>query len=134
MSTFIKRLLNFGKSNAGTIKKSENKPQVNSIPENIKMNVKGQRVTNDTDGPNINLNTLDRQIYGKEKGPEMLETSIRKKVWFGLFCICLYFLFIYKLIRYRLHADDLDIMEREVNEEMRVKIKVKKLQEEGKKH
>jgi hypothetical protein len=38
-----------------------------------------------------------------------------------------YFYATYKLIRYRLKADDLDLMEREVNEEFKIKTKINEI-------
>jgi len=85
--SFIKRVLNFGKlSGKKPIKEVPN----DKIPENVKINLKGQRVMDETDGPNINIGSLDRQMYEKEKGPEMLETAVRKKVWFGMFMMAFY--------------------------------------------
>ena len=104
------------------------KNKINTEPsktDGIKMNIKGQRVVQG-DGPNINPSTLDKDLYRRSSGPPMLNMRTRIKVWGGLGCFILYTYLTYRLILYRLKADDLDLMEREVYEDVIIK---KKLEE-----
>ncbi len=89
----------------------------------FKVNVKGQRVMENSDGVGVNKYNFDN-MNKKDKGPPMLSMSTRIKVWGALFGVGVYFCFCYKLIKYRLKADDLDLMEREVNEEYKLKLKI----------
>lgn len=93
----------------------------------IKMNLKGQRVANHFDSANLNINLNEAEFVGKEKGPPMLNMSTRLKVWGALFCVGAYFYLCYRLIIFRLKADDLDLMEREVNDEFKLKTKINEL-------
>lgn len=118
MSNFLGNFLKFKqKVNTSGANKLKQKTQ-----EDFKMNLKGQRVTQSTDGPG-----LDFDIPIKEKGPPMLNMRTRVKVWAALFGMGVYFYLCYKLIRFRLKADDLDLMEREVNEEYKLKMKLKEI-------
>ena len=121
MSKAIKSL--FSKfSKTKTTPKTEN-----YIKEGVKMNVKGQRVIDNDSGPNLKITSLDNDRYRMEKGPVMLNSRIRLKVWMMLICVGFYFIFWYKLELYRLKSDDLDLMEREVMEDQKMKKKVKEL-------
>jgi hypothetical protein len=91
--------------------------------DGVKMNVKGQRVIQG-DGPNINTSTLEKELYRRSSGPPMLNMRTRIKVWGALCGVLLYTYLTYKLIRYRLKADDLDLMEREVYEDVIIKKKL----------
>jgi hypothetical protein len=93
----------------------------------IKMNLKGQRVQNIYDSGNFNINLNEAEYTGKEKGPPMLNMRTRIKVWGALCLVGLYFYLSYRLIIFRLKADDLDLMEREVNEEFKLKKKIQEL-------
>jgi hypothetical protein len=103
--------------------KTKEKKQNN---EAIKMNVKGQRVS-EGEGATMNASTLEKDLYRKSSGPPMLNMRTRIKIWGAMFGVGLYFYATYKLIRYRLNADDLDLMEREVNEEFKIKRKINEL-------
>ncbi len=94
--------------------------------ESVRMNLKGQRVET-TEGPNINISTLENELFKKSSGPNMLNMKTRFKIWGAMFCVGLYFYLTYRLIIYRLKSDDLDLMEREVNEEFRIKKKLNEL-------
>jgi hypothetical protein len=94
--------------------------------EGIKINMKGQRVNHNIES-NFGMSTFDTEMQGIEKGPPMLNMRTRVKVWGALFCAGLYFYLCYRLIIFRLKADDLDLMEREVNEEFKLKTKLKEL-------
>ena len=91
--------------------------------EGFKINVKGQRVLENPDGVGFNNYNHD-YMHKTDKGTPMLNMRTRIKVWGAMGFTIVYFYLCYKLIRYRLKADDLDIMEREVNEEFRLKLKV----------
>ncbi len=94
--------------------------------DNIKMNLKGQRVM-EGEGANMNLSTLDKDLYRKSSGPPMLNMRTRLKIWGAMFSVCLYVYATYRLIIYRLKSDDLDLMEREVNEEFKIRRKIDEL-------
>ena len=117
-----------------TFKNFMNKINKNSAPrtenftkEGFKMNVKGQRVVENDSGPSLKMSSLDNELYKKSKGPQMLSTKVRFKVWMMMFGVMVYFYVWYKLLLYRLKSDDLDLMEREVREEESIKRKVKEL-------
>ncbi len=93
----------------------------------ITMNLKGQRVQSSFDSANFNINLNEAEYAGKEKGPPMLNMRTRVKVWGAFLCVGVYFYLSYRLIIFRLKADDLDLMEREVNEEFKLKTKIKEL-------
>ncbi len=99
----------------------------NFTKEGFKMNVKGQRVVDNESGPNLRITSLDNELYKKEKGPIMLNSKVRFKVWMMMSGVILYFYVWYKLLLYRLKSDDLDLMEREVKEEETLKTKIKEL-------
>jgi hypothetical protein len=119
MSKVFKKFFDYKKNVNNTNKNTEN---LNN--EGFKMNIKGQRVAENFDGPNLNLANLDRDLYRKEKGPPMLNMQTRFRVWRALFGVGVYFYLCYRLILYRLKSDDLDLMEREVNEQFKLKKKV----------
>ena len=54
----------------------------------------------------------------------MLPRFQRFKVWFALLAIGGWFMGCYTLVAYRLKSDDLELMEREVYEELRMKKEV----------
>jgi hypothetical protein len=118
MSLFTK-FLNF-KNKVNSASPSEKMAQ-----EGIKINIKGQRVQQVMDNSNLNVSAMDLDM--REKGPPMLNMKTRIKVWGALGLAGVYFYLCYKLIIYRLKADDLDLMEREVNEEFKLKRKLKEI-------
>ena len=94
-----------------------------------KMNVKGQKAyssASDPGGiyPEINQGAIERQFYGLDTGPRMLPRAQRLKVWLALSAIGLWFTGCFSLVAYRLRSDDLELMEREVYEELKVKKEV----------
>ena len=91
--------------------------------EGFKVNVKGQRVVENQDGVGLNRYNLD-YMSKKDKGPPMLNMRTRLKVWGALFGVGVYFYLCYRLIKFRLKSDDLELMEREVNEEYKLKMKI----------
>ncbi len=91
--------------------------------EGFKVNVKGQRVLENQDGVGLNKYNLD-YMSKKDKGPPMLSMRTRIKVWGSLFGVVGYFYFCYRLIKFRLKSDDLDLMEREISEEYKLKLKI----------
>lgn len=90
---------------------------------NFKVNVKGQRVMENSDGVGLNKYNLD-YMSKKDRGPPMLSMRTRLKVWGSLLGVGVYFYLCYRLIKFRLKADDLDLMEREVSEEYKLKLKI----------
>ena len=79
--------------------------------------------------PEVNQGTIERQFYGIESGPRMLPRQQRLKVWLALTAIGLWFTGCFSLVAYRLKSDDLELMEREVYEELKVKKEVQRFQE-----
>lgn len=96
----------------------------------FKVNVKGQRVMENTDGVGLNKYNLD-YMNKKDKGPPMLSMRTRIKVWGALLGVGVYFYLCYRLIKFRLKADDLDLMEREVNDEYKLKLKIDKFNKDN---
>ena len=99
-----------------------------------KMNVKGQKAYNSGAAasgafPEVNQAQIERQFYGIETGPRMPPRAQRFKVWGALGAIGLWFTGCFSLVAYRLRSDDLELMEREVYEELRVKKEVERFQE-----
>ena len=62
----------------------------------------------------------------------MLTRKQRLMSWWGLCVICFWFGGCYRLISYRLRADDLELMEREVLEELSMKKDVERFIKSGK--
>ena len=120
MSNIFKQI--FNKKNNVNLSKSKNVDL-----DQIKMNLKGQRVNNHFDSANFNVNLDESENLGKEKGPPMLNMKTRVRVWGALFAVGVYFYLTYRLIIFRLKADDLDLMEREVNDQFVLKTKIKNL-------
>lgn len=91
--------------------------------EEFKMNMKGQRVFNRAES--VNIQTPPEDIFRKkDTGPQMLSTKLRLKVWLALMSFGVYFYLTYRLIKFRLKSDDLELMEREVKEEFKLKTKL----------
>ena len=59
----------------------------------------------------------------------MLPRQQRLKVWLALTAIGLWFTGCFSLVAYRLKSDDLELMEREVYEELKIKKEVQRFQE-----
>ena len=60
-------------------------------------------------------------MFEIERGPKMLPRKIRLKAWLALGTFVCYILGCFYLTKYRLRSDDLELMEREVYEELRMK-------------
>ena len=98
-----------------------------------KMNVKGQRqYDRSMTSPMVNPGTIERQLYAIDKGPRMLPRRQRFRVWMALMAIGGWFVSCFALVAYRLRSDDLELMEREVYEELKLKKEVKRFQERQK--
>ena len=65
-------------------------------------------------------------MYEIEKGPRMLPRKTRFKVWAALTGLVSWFGMCFCLIAYRLRSDDLELMEREVYEELKMKKEVER--------
>ena len=65
-------------------------------------------------------------MFEIETGPKMLPRKIRFKAWLALSGFICYILGCFYLTKYRLRSDDLELMEREVYEELRMKKQVDK--------
>jgi hypothetical protein len=94
--------------------------------DGIKMNIKGQRVMQG-EGAHVNTSTLNKDLYKRSPGPPMLNMRTRLKVWGALGAFAIYTYLTYRLIMYRLKADDLDLMEREVYEDVVIKKKLEEM-------
>ncbi len=105
------------------LKEKVNNGSDEQATEGFKVNVKGQRIIENNDSVGLNKYNIDN-LQKKDKGPPMLNMRTRIKVWGALFGVGIYFYLCYKLIKFRLKADDLDLMEREVNEEYKLKLKI----------
>ena len=92
------------------------------------IDVKGNRNVT-TAHPETNPQALEIQLYAIDKGPKMLPRDKRFKVWLALIGIGGWFVCCFALVAYRLRSDDLELMEREVYEELKVKKEVEKFQE-----
>ena len=91
------------------------------------MNVKGQRQYDRSfSSPDVNQGTLERQMYALDKGPRMLPRRQRFRVWMALTAIGGWFVSCFCLVAYRLRSDDLELMEREVYEELKMKKEVQR--------
>ena len=105
------------------------------IQEDIpKINIKGQKVYEQSKGqfPEVNFGEIERQWYGLDKGPRMLPRRQRFKVWAAFLGISSWFVGCFCLVAYRLRSDDLELMEREVYEELKIKKEVEQFQKRQK--
>ena len=92
-----------------------------------RMNVKGQRqYDRSMSSPEVNQGTIERQLYAIDKGPRMLPRAQRIKVWMAFTAIGGWFVGCFALVAYRLRSDDLELMEREVYEELKMKKEVQR--------
>ena len=104
--------------------RSAKKAKQEEIPS---INVKGEKVFNKSGNePGLSQGSLERQLFGADKGPKMLPRAQRFKVWFALLGIGSWFVGCFFLVAYRLRSDDLELMEREVYEELRMKKEVQR--------
>ncbi len=94
------------------------------------MNKKDQRVnlkgkaTRYGDSPHVSYQTIEDQFFKVDKGPRMLPRKVRFKAWGGLFMVSGWVAFCFSMLAYRLRGDDLDIMERQVYDELAEKKKL----------
>lgn len=92
--------------------------------EHIKLTVKGQQMP-------IYQNEYNQYTFKNtvkiNRGPEMFNSKTRFKIWGYLGLFFLYCYLLSKLILYRLKADDLDLMEREIKDEYEIRRKIKNL-------
>jgi len=93
--------------------------------EHIKLSLKGQQMPIYQD--EYNLYSFKNTIK-LNRGPEMFTSKTRFKIWGYLGLFFFYCLLLSKLILYRLKADDLDLMEREIKDEYEIKRKIKNLE------
>ena len=96
------------------------------------MDVKGHRI-NYTSNLDISQGSMENQLYGVETGPRMLPRKVRFKVWGALMALFSWFAACFFLIAYRLRSDDLELMEREVYEELKTKKEVERFMVKNKK-
>ena len=104
------------------------------------MNVKGHKTFGKPHGkgsthihPDVSAGAMERQLYANEKnGPRMLSRMQRLKCWGALLAIGGWFTGCFVLVAYRLRSDDLELMEREVYEELKMKKEVQRFQERAK--
>ena len=75
---------------------------------------------------------MERQLFEVERGPRMLPRKQRFQVWWGMSLIVFWFGSCFFIISYRLRADDLELMEREVYEELKMKKDVERFINQGK--
>ena len=93
-----------------------------------KTDIKGHRVRSPSMGTTeISQAKMEQQTYKVDKGPRMMPRKERFKSWFALSVILGWFYFCYALLSYRLRADDLELMEREVYEELAKKKEVERM-------
>ena len=78
--------------------------------------------------PEVSPGNMERQLYAIDKGPRMLPRAARFRVWGALLGIGGWFAGCFALVAYRLRSDDLELMEREVYEELKTKKEVKRFQ------
>lgn len=90
------------------------------------MDVKGNKIRTGS-GPDFSQGAIEKHLYGIEKGPRMLPRKTRFKVWGALLFFGGWCFGSYSLIAYRLRSDDLELMEREVYEELEKKKEVERL-------
>jgi hypothetical protein len=106
----------------------------NLLKEDVpQMNVKGHKAYGQKLGqgtthihPDVSQGALEKQLFGTDKGPRMLPRAQRFKVWFALTAIGGWFVGCFSLVAYRLRSDDLELMEREVYEELKTKKEVQR--------
>ena len=72
------------------------------------------------------------ELFEIEKGPRMLPRTQRFKAWLALGGIVGWFVACYCIVSFRLRSDDLELMEREVYEELKMKKDVERFMERAK--
>ena len=99
------------------------KVQPDAIPD---YDPRGQKFQ-ESKNPTVSMSQIERQLYKIDKGPRMLPRKQRFKVWGAFGLVGLWFYGCYSLLKYRLRADDLELMEREVYEELEKKKEAERL-------
>ena len=87
------------------------------------IDIKGNKINYSGD-LNVSQGAFERQQYAIELGPRMLPRRTRFKAWAALIGIGGWFAMCFTLIACRLRSDDLELMEREVYEELKMKKEV----------
>ena len=119
----------FGSRRQQAIK--EQMPDVNAKGEKVFGKIHGRGATHVH--PEVSMGAIERQLYGNMSGgPRMLPRQQRLKVWGALLAVGGWFTGCFFLVAYRLRSDDLELMEREVYEELKLKKEVKRFQERAK--
>ena len=88
-----------------------------------RMDIKGNKISYGRT-LDVSQGSMERQMFALDKGPRMLPRKQRMKVWGALIGIGAWFTACFALIAYRLRTDDLELMEREVYEELKMKKQV----------
>lgn len=96
--------------------------QQNITNDHLKMNLKGEQMKYTKE---FTKETITNQL-SRNNAP-MFSNQTRLRIWGTLGLFGIYSYLIYKLMKYRLKSDDLDLMEREVKEEWNIKKRVKDL-------
>ena len=89
------------------------------------LDVKGNRISYPA-SPDVSQGSIEKQLFEIEKGPRMLPRRTRFKAWGALGVIVGWFVACYSIVSFRLRSDDLELMEREVYEELKMKKDVEK--------
>ena len=76
--------------------------------------------------PEVSPGAMERQLYALDHGPRMLPRTQRFKCWAALLGVGGWFGGCFALVAYRLRSDDLELMEREVYEELKIKKEVER--------
>mmetsp|Transcript_21002 Transcript_21002/g.21791 ORF Transcript_21002/g.21791 Transcript_21002/m.21791 type:complete len:117 (-) Transcript_21002:364-714(-) len=92
----------------------------------MNMNIKGQQVKDSQ--PKYSEESIFKEANIQSAYPTMYSTSTRIRIWSYLAIFCVYIYLLSKLMLHRLKADDLDLMEREVNRDWEIRRKVKELE------
>ena len=106
----------------GGNQKRKRQPIAEDMP---RIDLKGHKMSTSVN-PEASPGAIERQFYQIDRGPRMLPRKIRFKVWAALLVLGGWFLGCYSLVAYRLKSDDLELMEREVYEELQKKKEVER--------
>ncbi|CAI2382794.1 unnamed protein product [Moneuplotes crassus] len=97
-------------------------------PEDMpEVDIKGHRQKRQS-AAGVKQSQIERQLYQLDNGPRMLTRRQRFRAWRGLSMLGLWFAACFFLIQYRLKSDDLELMEREVYEDLSKKREVERMQ------
>lgn len=70
---------------------------------------------------------MEKQLYRLDTGPKMLPRKQRGKVWMAMGVFSLWIGGCWSLLSYRLRSDDLELMEREVYDDLAKKKEVDRM-------